>query len=50
MQFNGDENQLDTRQKEVLVIFRKLNQANQHKMLPIPVCEIPAHLKSLLNA
>ena len=32
------------REKEVFSIFNKLNAANQHKMLPIPVCEIPKAL------
>lgn len=32
------------REKEVFSIFSKLNTANQHKMLPIPVCEIPKAL------
>jgi NAD+ synthase len=34
------ENKLDDRQKEVLKIYKKLNQNNQHKMNPIPVCAI----------
>ena len=34
------------RQKEVYQIYLKLNKANQHKMNPIPVCEIPKELKS----
>lgn len=29
------------RQKEVLAIYDRLNAANQHKMKPIPVCDIP---------
>ena len=33
------------RQKEVLGIYRKLHAANQHKMEPIPVCEIPDDLR-----
>ncbi|MCP9201485.1 NAD(+) synthase [Gramella sp. GC03-9] len=33
------------RQREVFDIYSRLNSANQHKMLPIPVCEIPVHLK-----
>ena len=33
------------RKKEVFTIFKKLNTINQHKMLPIPVCEIPQTLK-----
>ncbi len=36
--FNG-------REKEVFEIYRRLNTINQHKMLPIPVCEIPSRLK-----
>jgi NAD+ synthase len=38
---------LTTRQNEVLSIYRWMNRANQHKMVPIPVCVIPSHLKSL---
>ncbi|MDX1761658.1 MAG: NAD(+) synthase, partial [Christiangramia sp.] len=33
------------RQKEVFDIYSRLNKANKHKMNPIPVCEIPIHLK-----
>ncbi|WP_299535265.1 NAD(+) synthase [Ulvibacterium sp.] len=33
------------REKEVFTIFKRLNSANQHKMKPIPVCEIPEMLK-----
>ena len=33
------------REKEVFLIFRKFNSANGHKMIPIPVCEIPESLK-----
>jgi len=32
------------RQKEVFMIYSRLNTANQHKMIPIPVCEIPFNL------
>ncbi|MEZ4721341.1 MAG: NAD(+) synthase [Flavobacteriales bacterium] len=46
MQFVGSEDSLSTRQKEVLVIYRRLHKANRHKMIPIPVCEIPAYLKA----
>lgn len=35
--FNG-------RQKEVFKIFMNYNSKNQHKMLPIPVCDIPKEL------
>ena len=44
MQFEStgtDEQKLDTRKKEVLAIYRRFNIANQHKMVPVPVCEIP---------
>ncbi len=30
---------------EVFHIYKRLNTINQHKMKPIPVCEIPAYLK-----
>lgn len=33
------------REKQVYAIYLKLNKANQHKMNPIPVCEIPETLK-----
>lgn len=33
------------RKKEVFSIFTRLNKANQHKMNPIPVCEIPNEIK-----
>ena len=33
------------RQKEVFRIYKRFNRANQHKMVPIPVCEIPNSLK-----
>ncbi len=36
---------LDGRQKQVLSLFRRLHAANRHKMDPIPVCEIPDHLR-----
>lgn len=29
------------RQKEVFTIYKKFNTANKHKMVPIPICEIP---------
>jgi NAD+ synthase len=32
------------RQKEVRAIYKKLHSQNQHKMQPIPVCEIPMDL------
>jgi NAD+ synthase len=33
------------REKEVFVIYKKLNTSNKHKMVPIPICEIPSELK-----
>lgn len=32
------------REKEVFDIFKKFNSANRHKMIPIPICEIPDSL------
>ncbi|HKK91460.1 MAG TPA: NAD(+) synthase [Desulfobacteraceae bacterium] len=40
-----DEAELDARQRKVLGIYRRLNRANRHKMVPVPVCTIPEHLK-----
>ncbi len=45
MEAAGDEAGLNTREKEVLKIFRRFNASNRHKMLPIPVCRIPDSLK-----
>lgn len=33
------------RKREVYDIYRRFNANNQHKMVPIPVCEIPKELK-----
>ena len=33
------------RELEVYKIYTRLNRINQHKMIPIPVCEIPLNLK-----
>ncbi|OBX25183.1 NAD+ synthase [Gelidibacter algens] len=35
----------DGRQQEVFNILSRLNTINQHKMIPIPICEIPTYLK-----
>jgi NAD+ synthase len=45
MDFSGNEETLNPRQKEVLTIYRKLNKANKHKMEPIPVCLLPEGIK-----
>jgi NAD+ synthase len=33
------------REKEVFMIYKRYNTANKHKMVPIPICEIPSNLK-----
>lgn len=33
------------RQRDVFQIFTRYNTSNRHKMIPIPVCEIPKNLK-----
>ena len=33
------------RELEVFLIYKKYNTANKHKMIPIPVCEIPEAMK-----
>jgi len=40
-----EEGLLSEREKEVLHIYKQLNCANKHKMIEIPVCIIPKHLK-----
>ena len=46
MEFQAQhETSLNTRQKEVLERYNTLHQTNQHKIKPIPVCEIPISLK-----
>ncbi|MUH35986.1 NAD(+) synthase [Zobellia amurskyensis] len=45
MQDEGkNEKDFTGREKEVFLIYMKLNSANKHKMNPIPVCEIPHSL------
>lgn len=41
----GNFTNLTKRQEVVLDIYSRLNNANQHKMQPIPVCTIPEELK-----
>jgi NAD+ synthase len=38
-------NDFSGRDKEVLTIYSRLNRNNQHKMVAIPVCEIPKEIK-----
>jgi len=46
MQDDGKtESDFSGREQEVFKIYIRLNTINQHKMLPIPVCEIPKDLK-----
>lgn len=48
MQMKDKGKQLDDfsgREREVYQIFSRYNSANMHKMLPIPVCEIPENLR-----
>ncbi|RKE91964.1 NAD(+) synthase [Ichthyenterobacterium magnum] len=33
------------RQRDVFQIFTRYNSSNKHKMIPIPICEIPKNLK-----
>lgn len=42
---NKNSTDFEGRQKEVIEIFIRFNRANQHKMLPIPVCNIPKEYK-----
>ena len=45
IEFNGNEDDLNTRQQEVLAIYKRMNKANQHKMNAIPICDIPEDLR-----
>lgn len=45
MESGKTETDFKGREKEVFRIFKRLNNANRHKMIPIPFCEIPMDLK-----
>ena len=45
MAFEGEAT-LSKREREVLTLYRRLHEANRHKMEPIPVCDIPDELKT----
>lgn len=45
MDYSGSEDELSEREKQVLDIYKTSHHANKHKMIPIPVCDIPADLK-----
>ncbi|WP_418512808.1 NAD(+) synthase [Corallibacter sp.] len=38
-------NEFTGREKEVFTIYKRFNNANKHKMIPIPICEVPTNLK-----
>jgi NAD+ synthase len=38
-------NDFSGRELDVFKVYERLNKINQHKMIPIPVCEIPQELK-----
>lgn len=42
---DGNEGTLTDRQKQVLSTYKIFHQTNKHKMIPIPVCEIPKEFK-----
>lgn len=45
-QDNGkSESDFEGRQQDVFKIYMSYNRRNQHKMIPIPICEIPKDLK-----
>ena len=41
-----DAGMLEGRQAEVMKLYQRLNRINQHKMVAIPVCELPDSLRS----
>jgi len=48
MQMNGKGktvNDFSGRENEVFKIFKRYNSGNKHKMIPIPICEIPKNIK-----
>jgi len=45
MEYKGNANDLNFREKEILDIYKKFNSSNQHKMNAIPICRIPEDLK-----
>jgi NAD+ synthase len=47
MEFNGEIETLNDRQKMVIELYHRLNRINKHKMVPIPVCIIPDELKTI---
>ena len=43
---NINNKELSQKEEKIMNIFKKLNLANKHKMIPIPVCKIPKKLRS----
>lgn len=46
MEFSGDPRSLEGRKLEVFEIYQDYHSRNKHKMVPIPVCEIPKELRN----
>jgi NAD+ synthase len=42
---DGHSSDFTERENEVFNIYKKLNNSNKHKMLPIPICTIPINHK-----
>ena len=42
--FGKTADEFEGREKEVFEIYSRLNRINQHKMVPIPICDIPEEL------
>jgi NAD+ synthase len=45
LRLNKEVSALSGREAEVMKLYQRLNRINQHKMVPIPVCEIPDELR-----
>jgi NAD+ synthase len=45
MEYTGNKGDLSERQQEVLAIYNRFHSANKHKMVPIPICEVPKSLR-----
>lgn len=41
----GQPVEITGRQREVLAIYDRMHKANRHKMVPIPICEVPEEMK-----
>lgn len=42
---NGQDNNLSEREQSILNIYKKRHRQNLHKMVPIPICEIPKNIR-----